>query len=186
MLIGIIYFIVRRFVFNDKALTYRDNIKLVDQVKQGGIRRDSLIVAFFILFHVGFRLLGKSFKVVAGRRRPVAALRHRAEPTLGRAGRDGALIVGEHLGWWLALGLILAFIPYFPYTKHFHLIMSGVNFLTKPKRTSLGTLRAHRLRGRVASRSSASPRSSNCPGRTWSTPTRASCATAARMSARPT
>src|SRR5690606_31588871 len=29
---------------------------------------------------------------------------------------------------------------YFPYTKHFHLIMSGVNFLTKPKRTSLGTL----------------------------------------------
>jgi ferredoxin len=29
-------------------------------------------------------------------------------------------------------------VPYFPYTKHFHLIMSGVNFLTKPKRTSLG------------------------------------------------
>jgi heterodisulfide reductase subunit C len=31
-------------------------------------------------------------------------------------------------------------VPYFPYTKHFHLIMSGVNFLTKPKRTSLGAL----------------------------------------------
>ena len=43
-------------------------------------------------------------------------------------------------GFWIALGLILAFIPYFPYTKHFHLIMSGINFLTKPKRTSLGTL----------------------------------------------
>ncbi len=42
--------------------------------------------------------------------------------------------------WWIALGLILAFIPYFPYTKHFHLIMSGINFLTKPKRTSLGEL----------------------------------------------
>ncbi len=51
-----------------------------------------------------------------------------------------ALAVGHHLGWWFALGLILVFIPYFPYTKHFHLIMSGFNFLTKPKRTSLGAL----------------------------------------------
>ena len=53
---------------------------------------------------------------------------------------DGALVVGRHAAWWLAVGLILAFIPYFPYTKHFHLIMSGVNFLTKPKRTSPGAL----------------------------------------------
>jgi Fe-S oxidoreductase len=44
------------------------------------------------------------------------------------------------LGWWVALGLVLLFIPYFPYTKHFHLLMSGVNFLTKPERTSLGAL----------------------------------------------
>ena len=25
---------------------------------------------------------------------------------------ETALVVGEHLGWWLALGLILAFVPY--------------------------------------------------------------------------
>ena len=49
-------------------------------------------------------------------------------------------MAGQHLGWWLAIGLILAFLPYFPYTKHFHLIVSGFNFLTKPERTSLGTL----------------------------------------------
>ena len=51
-----------------------------------------------------------------------------------------ALVAGQHLSWWLAIGLILLFIPYFPYTKHFHLIMSGANFLTKPQRTSLGAL----------------------------------------------
>ena len=52
------------------------------------------------------------------------------------------LTVGAHIGWWIAIGLILAFIPYFPYTKHFHLVMSGFNFLTKPKRTAMGTLAA--------------------------------------------
>ena len=141
VLIGIIYFIVRRFIVNDKALSYRDNIMLVDKVKDGAIRRDSLIVALFILFHVGFRLMGESFTIA----------RHGGDPwqpfgnALSMAWRgmgDTGLAVGQHLGWWLALGLILAFIPYFPYTKHFHLIMSGVNFLTKPKRTSLGELPA--------------------------------------------
>ncbi|MEZ4556838.1 MAG: hypothetical protein R2854_10390 [Caldilineaceae bacterium] len=63
VLIGIIYFIVRRFIVNDKALSYRDNIMLVDKVKDGAIRRDSLIVALFILFHVGFRLMGESFTI---------------------------------------------------------------------------------------------------------------------------
>ena len=63
VLVGMIYFLLRRFVFRDKALTYRDNVKLIEPVKNGGIRRDSLIVALFILFHVGFRLLGESFKI---------------------------------------------------------------------------------------------------------------------------
>ena len=48
--------------------------------------------------------------------------------------------MARHVGWWIALGLILALCPLFPYTKHFHLIMSGFNFLTRPNRTSLGTL----------------------------------------------
>ena len=33
------------------------------------------------------------------------------------------LIIGEHISWWFALGLILAFIPYFPKSKHAHLFM---------------------------------------------------------------
>ncbi|MFH2039080.1 MAG: (Fe-S)-binding protein, partial [Chloroflexota bacterium] len=51
-----------------------------------------------------------------------------------------ALMVGEHVGFWLALGLILAFIPYFPYSKHVHLFFAPLNFLLKPERRSIGEL----------------------------------------------
>jgi hypothetical protein len=40
----------------------------------------------------------------------------------------------------LAIGGILVFTPYFPYTKHAHLFMAPFNFLTRPQRTSLGEL----------------------------------------------
>lgn len=139
VLVGVVYFIVRRFIYNDKALSYHDNIKLVESVQQGAIRRDSLIVALFILFHVGFRLVGNSFKVSLEGGDPWQPF----STALAQAWAGwsvGARTVGEHIGWWLAIGLILAFLPYFPYTKHIHLIMSGVNFLTKPKRTSLGAI----------------------------------------------
>ena len=139
VLVGVIYFLLRRFIFNDKALSYHENVKLVERVKQGGIRRDSLIVALFILFHVGFRWVGNSFKLAiegGDAWQPFST----ALSQLWVGWPEWALTVGEHLGFWLAIGLILAFLPYFPYTKHFHLIMSGVNFLTKPKRTSLGAL----------------------------------------------
>jgi Fe-S oxidoreductase len=50
------------------------------------------------------------------------------------------LEVGEHMMWWLALGSILAFIPYFPYSKHAHLFMGPLNYFTRPERRALGAL----------------------------------------------
>ncbi len=139
ILVGMTYFLIRRFVLASPALTYRDNVRLIDAVADGAIRRDSLIVGWFILLHVGLRLLGESFHVAelgGDWRQPFAHL-------LSLAWADwspGLLTAGRHLGWWGSLGLILLFIPYFPYTKHFHLLMAGINFLSKPQRTSLGTL----------------------------------------------
>lgn len=139
VLVGMVYFLVRRFIFRAPALQYRENVMLLDRVKAGGIRRDSLIVGLFILFHVGFRFLGQSFKLA----------QHGADPfqpfatvvsALWLGWSETALVVAEHVAWWVALGLILAFIPYFPYSKHIHLIMSGVNFLVRPQRTALGAL----------------------------------------------
>lgn len=139
VLVGMVYFLLRRFVFNSPALQYRDNVSLMETIKAGGIRRDSLIVGIFILCHVGFRFLSESFQIAVhgpDAWQPFASL----VSNLWGGWGETTKVVFEHLTWWLALGLILAFIPYFPYTKHFHLIMSGFNFLSKPKRTSLGAL----------------------------------------------
>ncbi len=65
VLIGMVYLLLRRFVFRSKALTFRDNIRLLDKVQAGGLRRDSLIVGLFILFHVGFRMVGESFAIAS-------------------------------------------------------------------------------------------------------------------------
>ena len=46
--------------------------------------------------------------------------------------------VGWHISWWVALGLILAFLPYFPYTKHAHLFIGPFNYMTRPERRALG------------------------------------------------
>ncbi|MFZ1237932.1 MAG: [Fe-S]-binding protein, partial [Anaerolineae bacterium] len=51
VLVGMVYFLIRRFIVNTPALTYRSNIKLMDRIKAGGIRRDSMIVGLFLLLH---------------------------------------------------------------------------------------------------------------------------------------
>jgi Fe-S oxidoreductase len=40
----------------------------------------------------------------------------------------------------MALGLILAFVPYFLYSKHIHIFFAPLNFLLKPERRSIGEL----------------------------------------------
>ena len=138
VLIGVVYLILRRFVFPDKQeLEFHDNVLLHPKVKAGAVNRDSLIVALFILVHVGARFLGES----------VAVAQHGTDPYMPFATIVSGLFVGmdaatlniwRHLFWWIALGGILLFLPYFPYTKHVHLMMAPLNFLTRPKRTSLG------------------------------------------------
>ena len=139
VLVGMVYFLARRFLFNSTELNYRDNIRLMDKVRQGGPRRDSLIVGGFILLHVGFRFVGESFHIAQEGPDPFQPFGTELSQ-LWTAWDEATLVAGQHLSWWLAIGLILLFVPYFPYTKHFHLIMSGVNFLTKPTRTSMGAL----------------------------------------------
>ena len=140
VIVGVVYLMIRRFYLpSRKELTFHDNVLLHPKVKDGAIRRDSLIVAWFILIHVGSRFLGQSVEVAATGGdvlRPFATL---VSPLWGGLNPDGLLVM-QHLFWWLALGAILLFIPYFPYTKHLHLVMAPINFLTRPRRTSLGEM----------------------------------------------
>ncbi len=137
-LIGMSYFLIRRFVANSPALKYHENVKLHPQAS-AGIRRDSLIVGMFILLHVGFRFIGASFLVAMegpDAWQPFASLVSNFWRGLGETPQD----IGWHISWWIALGLILAFLPYFPYSKHSHLFVGPLNFMTRPQRRALGAL----------------------------------------------
>lgn len=143
VLVGVTYFILRRFVLpQQRELKYHENVLLHPKVKAGAVAQDSLIVASFILLHVGARFLGEAVVVAqAGEAdlfMPFASL---VSPLFSGASPDG-LILWRHLFWWLALGGILVFTPYFAYSKHAHLFMAPLNFLTKPRRTSMGEMTA--------------------------------------------
>ncbi len=137
---GMVYFILRRFVLpNQVELKYHDNVLLHPKVKAGMVNRDSLIVGVFILLHVGARFLGEAVHVAATAPDPFMPFATLVASLFAGASEDGLKLL-EHIMWWVALGGILVFLPYFPYTKHAHLFMAPLNFLTKPRRTSLGEM----------------------------------------------
>lgn len=137
-LVGMSMLLLRRFVANPAVFEVREGTLRYPGVEVG-IRRDSLIVGFFVLLHVGFRLLGVSFSLASESPdpwQPTAA----ALSMLWANWPESALSVGRHAGWWMALGLILLFIPYFYRSKHLHLFLAPLNHLLKTDRPSMGQL----------------------------------------------
>ena len=138
VLIGMVYFLVRRFLVKSPALTFHDNIKLHPKALEG-VRRDSLIVGIFILVHVGARFLGETFWVATHNGDNWQPFANVIASVWDGVSADG-IETGEHIMWWLALGTILAFVPYFPFTKHAHLFMGPLNYFSRPERAVLGAL----------------------------------------------
>ena len=125
VLIGIIYFLIRRFIGKPRVFEFNRNVKLQTKVVGGGIRRDSLIVGIFIILHVGSRWLGTAFHL---------AERETTEWSLPTASLVAPLFfgwsgleTGIHVTWWLAMGLIVFFLPYFPRSKHIHIFLAPLN-----------------------------------------------------------
>jgi Fe-S oxidoreductase len=126
VLLGVIALVIRRFFlpsrtdfrFNPRTLLHKD-------VQQQKITRDSLIVSAFILFHVGSRAIGAGAKIAAegpDRFQPFATLlSHLFTPANAEAFRI--------FGYWGALGSVLAFLAYFPYSKHIHIFMAPAKYL---------------------------------------------------------
>ena len=136
--------LLRRFALpGRKALSHQDNVLRIKEIRLPFLRqtvsRDSLIVGVFILLHVGFRVLGESVAIVLHGPDPWQPIASAITPVWSSTSLD-LLTVWHHTCWWGALGLILAFAPYFPYTKHLHFIMAGFNFATQIRRTSPGAL----------------------------------------------
>lgn len=137
-LLGMVLLLLRRFVFRAPELSTRDTTLLHPKAR-AGIRRDSLIVGFFIILHVGGRLFSKSFQLAhlgADPWQPFASALSSAWSGMSTS----AQIAGEHFGFWLALGLVMAFFPYFLLSKHLHLFMAPINFLLTPEYDSPGQL----------------------------------------------
>ena len=138
VLVGIIALIVRRFIIKTPTLTARQDVLLHPKARFG-ILRDSAIVGAFVTLHVSSRFLGESFKVAQLGLDPwqpfASAVSH-----LWHNWSASTLTIGEHASFWVSLGLILAFLPYFLYSKHIHLFFAPLNFLLKPARRSIGEL----------------------------------------------
>src|SRR5277367_5700831 len=136
VLLGVVALVVRRvalpsrrdFRFNPRTLLHKD-------VQHSKITRDSLIVSAFILFHVGSRAIGAGARIAAegtDNLQPFAtALSHLFTPANAEAFRT--------FGYWGALGSVLAFLAYFPYSKHVHIFMAPAKYFAAREANS-GTL----------------------------------------------
>ena len=135
VLTGVSYFLLRRFLTNDSKLEINPPVMLSDSARVG-MKKDSLLVGSFILLHVGARLFSASFEIAqhgSDWYQPAATTLSLFWSSLDME----TLIFMEHLNWWIALGLILAFLPYFPYSKHAHLFMGPLNIMAKENRKSM-------------------------------------------------
>jgi Fe-S oxidoreductase len=137
VLLGVIALVIRRFAlpsrrdfrFNARTLLHKD-------VKHSKITRDSLIVSAFILFHVGSRAIGAGARIAAegpnqiqDSLQPFATvLSHLFTPANAEAFRI--------FGYWGALGSVLVFLAYFPYTKHVHIFMAPAKYFVEREPTS--------------------------------------------------
>ena len=138
VLVGMTAMLVRRLVVGKQVFGFNAATKLHPKAVYG-IRRDSLIVAVFILFHVGSRFLGESTHLVESGPdgwQPFASL----VSGLWSGVSAGTLTFLQHFFFWGAIGSILLFIPYFLYSKHIHLFFAPINYTLKPKRRSIGEL----------------------------------------------
>nr|AWJ66281.1 4Fe-4S oxidoreductase [uncultured bacterium] len=138
IIVGVIFFLVRRFIAGDKRLEFNPRTPLHEKVKVGSIKRDSLIVGLFIILHVGLRLTGESFLLAyeghSDAWQPVAS------GIASAIGSGDNRLIGWHIGWWGAIGMILLFLPYFPRSKHIHLFVAPVNFALERRKEDLSKL----------------------------------------------
>jgi Fe-S oxidoreductase len=136
---GILAMAFRRFILRPDTLSTRDTTLLHPKARFG-ILRDSAIVATFIFIHNAMRFLGESFGVA------LAGHTDSWQPSISAVSQLWAevdanvLVAGEHIAFWMSIGAVVAFLPYFPYSKHIHLFFAPLNFALKPERKSIGEL----------------------------------------------
>jgi Fe-S oxidoreductase len=139
IIVSIVALVIRRFLLRPRTLSTRESTLLHPKARFG-ITRDSAVVATFIFMHNSMRLLGEAFYLAGN------GITDRWQPVISTvaglvSGVDAnSLLIGEHIAFWLSIGAVVAFLPYFPYSKHIHLFFAPINFALKPERRSIGEL----------------------------------------------
>ena len=126
VLVGVIALVLRRFLFSGRCdFRFNQRTLLHADAQAGYIARDSILVSAFILFHIGSRALGAGAKLATegpDRVAPFATLlSHLFSPQDALAWRI--------FGYWGALGSVLAFLVWFPRSKHIHILLAPVKYL---------------------------------------------------------
>jgi Fe-S oxidoreductase/nitrate reductase gamma subunit len=141
VLIGVVALVIRRFLLPSRRdFAFNPRTMLHPDVQHNRIRVDSLIVSAFILFHVGSRALGAGAKLAAegpDRFQPFATL-------LSHTFTPGNAEAWRIFGYWGALGSVLAFLMYFPFSKHIHIFAAPAKYLVA-RRASSGVLPVEEL-----------------------------------------
>lgn len=132
VLIGIIGLSIRRFITRPRDFAFTSKVLLHEGVKSG-ISRDSIVVAGFILFHVGCRLLYRTIQLAQDGPDPYQPVSS-ALTAMFLGMHPGTVELLSHVFWWGALGSILLFFPYFPRSKHIHLFLAPINLVLKKEK----------------------------------------------------
>jgi len=139
IMVGMLSLSFRRYVLKPPTLSTRDTT-LLNPKARTGILRDSAIVTATFFTHNFMRMLEESF-YLAG-----TGQTDGWQPIISTvsgfwSGWDASAIhLGEHVAWWISIGVVFAFLPYFAYSKHIHLFIAPLNFGLKPERKSIGQL----------------------------------------------
>ncbi|HEV2272960.1 MAG TPA: heterodisulfide reductase-related iron-sulfur binding cluster [Acidobacteriaceae bacterium] len=125
VLLGVVALVARRWLTRSRHdFDFNPKTPLHEKVREGYIPFDSAIVSAFILFHVGSRAAGQAAKLRlegGDRFQPFATLLSRLLPP---AHLEGI----AQFGYWGALGSVLLFLAYFPWSKHLHLLMTPLKY----------------------------------------------------------
>jgi Fe-S oxidoreductase len=125
VLVGVVALVIRRFLFPARRdFRFNANTLLHPDVRRGYISWDSLLVSAFILFHVMSRAIGAGARLAQDgpdKFQPFGTvLSHLFTPQSAYAWRV--------FGYWGALGSVLLFLAYFPFTKHVHIFMAPLKY----------------------------------------------------------
>ena len=139
IMVGMLSLSFRRYVLKPPTLTSRDTT-LLNPKARTGIWLDSAIVTATFFTHNFMRMLEESFHLASLGKTDSWQPAISAVSGLWAGWEPNLILIGEHVAWWISLGVVVAFLPYFAYSKHIHLFVAPLNFGLKPERKSIGQL----------------------------------------------